>query len=112
MQAPFTDGRYIGGGGWIFPKRSPLLPILHKYYWELKEKGFQDRLSRTPERSPSHLLPDQECDTLEGHPISMHKVISVVAMFFGGFCLSLMIFGYVKSNQQRKSDQTPFYNNT
>ena len=36
---PFTEGRFPGGAGWIFPKRSPFLPMLNKYYWELKEAG-------------------------------------------------------------------------
>ena len=92
VSVPFTEGRFPGGRGWIFPKRSPFLPIFNKYYWELKEAGFRTRIKNKPEYRPNHLLPEQECETLDGHPISMHKVISLFAMFFGAFCCSFLIF--------------------
>ena len=32
VKAPFTEGRFPGGVGWLFPKRSPYLPIFNQYY--------------------------------------------------------------------------------
>ena len=78
--------------GWLFPKRSPFLPIFNKYFWELKEGGHWDRINSKPEYDPTKLLPDQECDTLDGHPIRMFKVISLFAMFFCSVALISMIF--------------------
>ena len=92
VAAPFTEGYFPGGVGWIFPKRSPFLPIFKKYFWELKEAGHKQRIYNKPEYKDSHLLPDQECETLDGHPISMFKVISLFTMFFGTAFLSSVIF--------------------
>ena len=92
IPAPFTEGRFPGGAGWFFPKRSPFLPILNKHYWELKEAGHFNRIENKPEYDPQHLLPEQECDDLDGHPISMHKVISLFAIFLGAAFLSAIIF--------------------
>ena len=89
---PFTEGRFPGGAGWIFPKRSPFLPILNKYFWELKEAGHWSRINSKPEYNPIKLLPDQECPTLDGHPISMFKVISLFAMFGVSILLTSGIF--------------------
>ena len=90
--APFTEGRINGGMGWLFPKRSPFLPIFNKYYWEVKEAGHYERVYNKPEYDKTHLLPDQECEDLDGHPISMHKVISLFALFFSTAFLSATIF--------------------
>ena len=93
--APFIEGRYPGGVGWIFPKRSPFLPIFNQFYWDIKEAGLLDRIWAQPKYSPNKLLPKHECETLDGHPIHMHKVISLFTMLFGAFCCSLIILGYV-----------------
>ena len=92
VMTPFTEGLFPGGMDWLFPKRSPLLPIFNKYYWELKESGHFKITFDKPEYDPSHLLPDQECETLDGHPISMDKVISLFTMFFSTAFLCTMIF--------------------
>ena len=92
MLAPFIEGRIYGGQGWLFPKRSPFLPIFNKYYMEIKEAGHLYRISRQPKYDPTYLLPQQECGDLDGHPISMHKVISLFVLIFGTVFLSVMIF--------------------
>ena len=92
VAAPFTEGRSAGGVGWFFPKRSPFLSIFNKYYWELQEEGHFARIKGEPEYHPFKLLPDQECETLDGHPISMHKVISLFTMFVCSAFLSSTIF--------------------
>ena len=89
---PFTDGRFSGGTGWIFPKRSPFLHIIHKWYWKMKEAGLFKRIWYQPKYSPNKLLPKHECETLDGHPISMHKVISLFVMLIGAFSFCLSIF--------------------
>ena len=92
VKAPFTEGSFPGGAGWLFPKRSPFLPIFNQYFWELKYAGHWNRIISKPEYDPTKLLPYQECETLDGHPISMHKVISLFAMFFGAAFISFAIF--------------------
>ena len=79
---------------WSF-QISPFLPIFNHVYWETKEAGLLDRIWAKPSYSPNKLLPKHECDTLDGHPIHMHKVISLFTMLFGAFCCSLIILGYV-----------------
>ena len=92
VTAPFTEGKSSSGSGWMFPKRSPLLPIFNKYFWELKEAGHYERIYHQPEYDPFKLLPDQECKDLDGDPISQHKVISLFTMFFSIAFLSSVIF--------------------
>ena len=92
VKAPFFEGSFPGGVGWLFPKRSPFLPIFNQYYWELKNTGHWNRINSKPEYDPTKLLPYQECETLEGHPIGMHQVISLFAMFFGAAFISFAIF--------------------
>lgn len=89
---PFTGSKTAGGRGWLFPKRSPFLPIFKKYFWELKEAGHWRRIKDKAEYNKYHLLPDQECEDLDGHPISMHKVISLFTMFFVAVFVSTAIF--------------------
>ena len=92
VKAPFTEGSYPGGVGWLFPKRSPFLSVFNHYYWELKYAGHWNRIGNKPEYNPTKLLPYQECETLDGHPISMHKVISLFTMFLAVAFISLAIF--------------------
>ena len=92
IEAPFAVGRSIGGGGWIFQKRSPFLPIFRYHYWKYKEAGLELRIWGKPEYSPHFLLPDQECETLDGHPVSIFKLPSVFVMLLCAACLSIIIF--------------------
>ena len=91
---PFTGSKTTGGRGWLFPKRSPFLPILNKYFLELKEAGHKRRIGLKAEYTPSKLLPDQECENLDGHPISMHKVISLFTLFVVGLFVSTVILWF------------------
>lgn len=45
---PFTEGRHPGGSGWLFPKRSPFLPVFKEHYWKLKEAGYWQRIENKP----------------------------------------------------------------
>ena len=97
VKVPFTEGKVPGGSGWLFPKRSPFLPIFNKHFWELKELGHWKRISKSYS-STALLSTSQENEDLDEHPISMHKVISLFAMFFGAAFLSLLIFWYELSS--------------
>ena len=91
VTAPFTTGRFAGGAGWLFPKRSPFFSIFNHYVRVLKETGLKDRVVNTPEYDPKYLLPDQECETFDGHPVSMSIVFSLFAMLLGAAGLSLVV---------------------
>ena len=93
---PFTEGKFMGGRGWLFPKRSPFLPAFNQLFWKIKELGLYQRIINQPKYSPNKLLPKQYCETLDGDPISMHKVVSLFALFAVAFNVTLVIFGYVK----------------
>ena len=93
VEAPFTEGSMVGGVGWLFPKRSPFLPLFNQMFWDLKEKGFMQRIQNQPQYNPNKLLSLQECETLDGQAISMLKVISLFSMLGGAACVSLLIFG-------------------
>ena len=92
VNTPFTDGKFPGGMGWLFPKRSPFLPIFNKLFWKMKEGGLIDRIAFQPEYTPNKLLDTQVCETLDGDPISMHKVVSLFALFAVAFSFTLAIF--------------------
>ena len=92
VAAPFTDGRKLGGAGLIFPKQSPFLSIMNQHYWELKDAGLYERIKHKPEYEPFYLLPKQECEKFDGHPISMHKVVSLFTIFLCCIGFSLLIF--------------------
>ena len=97
VNPPFTDGKYSGGTGWLFPKRSPFLPIINKFFRQINEAGLMYRIYRQPEFHPTNmLLPNQVCETLDGDPISMHKVVSLFVLFAVAFSFTLVIFWYVK----------------
>ena len=97
VAAPFTVGRSMGGAGWVFQKRSPFLPILNHYYWKYEESGLIERIWNQPKYDPTHLLPDRECETLDGHAVSMLKVASLFAMLASAACLSITILWCVIS---------------
>ena len=56
-------------------KRSPFLPIFNYHFWQLNEAGYKQRIYNKPEYlgTTSHLWPAQECEDLDGQPISMFK---------------------------------------
>ena len=78
VTAPFSKGYFPGGIGWIFPKRSPFLPIFNYHFWQLNEADHKRRIYNKPEYKPSYLWPAQECEDLDGQPISMFKSMSPI----------------------------------
>ena len=89
VMTPFVVDRTLGGG-WMFPKGSPFLPIF-KHYVGLVKEGGSDKRIEDSYRGPKDLL-DQECLEYDGDPIGMKKAFSLFGIILGGMGLSLIIF--------------------
>ena len=63
------------GGGWIFPKRSPLLSFFRLHINAMKERGITNRIAR----SYSELIgmPGQVCKEYDGEAIGINKSFSL-----------------------------------
>ena len=75
------------GGGWLFPKGSPFLPIMQYYVSILLEAGIYERI-----RS-SYLDRDgkgQTCPDFDRSPIGPHKVFSLFGIIVLGIVLSFL----------------------
>ena len=78
----------ILGGGWLFPKGSPYLPIMQYYVSVLQEAGIYERMIS------SYLDADgkgQTCPDFDGSPIGPHKVFSLFGIIIAGFVLSFLL---------------------
>ena len=92
--APFSSFAGTGGAGWLFPKRSPFLPIFNYYFWIMKGSGAYGRIMK-PQNRPGYnpmSIAKQQCENLEGKPIGIHKSFSVFVILMTGLCLSILIF--------------------
>ena len=78
------------GAGWMFPKRSPFLPILKIYFGLVQEAGSYNRV--LDYYNEKKLLPEQECLKYDGDPIQMRKAVSLIGIILGGTGLSFIIF--------------------
>ena len=76
------------GMGWIFPKRSPFLPIFHKHITLIKETGVYNRIGDTYD--PLKGMPGQICKEYDGEPIGAEKSFSLFGMMISGACLSVI----------------------
>ena len=93
--APFTTGILGIGGGWMFKKRSPFLPILNHYFLLMEESGTVWRLRRRmhrPEYDLNYYLPKQKCEHYEGKPIGIHKASSVFGILIIGIATCFIFF--------------------
>ena len=94
VAAPFSSYTGTGGAGWLFPKRSPFLPIFNYYFWIMKGSGAYGRIMK-PQNSPLYnpkSIIYQQCENLEGKPIGIHKSSSVFVILIAGLCLSILVF--------------------
>ena len=89
VKTPFVVSKMLGAG-WMFPRRSPFLPILKHYFGLFKEAGTYNRLKDSHDEN-NH-LPDQECFEYDGHPIQMQKAVSLFGLILGGMGISFIIF--------------------
>ena len=91
VKTPFVVSKMLGAG-WMFPRRSPFLPILKHYFGLFKEAGTYNRLKDSHKENKNNHLPDQECFEYDGHPIQMQKAVSLFGLILGGMGLSFIIF--------------------
>ena len=87
VHAPFTPGALGKGGGWMFEKRSPFLPIFNHYFNMIKETATFKRLRRRlnrPEYDSNYYFPIPTCDTHRGKPIGLYKISSTFAIVMIG----------------------------
>ena len=94
VAAPFSSYTGTGGAGWLFPKRSPFLPIFNYYFWIMKGSGAYGRIMK-PQNRPGYnpkSITKKQCEILEGKPIGIHKSSSVFNLLMAGLCLSILIF--------------------
>ena len=89
VKTPIVVSKTLGSG-WMFPKRSPFLPILKHYIGLFKEAGTFKRLQNS--HYENNYSPDQECFEYDGHPIQMQKAVSLFGLILGGMGLSFIIF--------------------
>ena len=75
------------GGGWLFPKGSPYLPIMEFYASAIKEGGIYGRTSRSYIEGAENPV----CTNYDGKPIGLHKAFSLSVIIFLGLGLSLLI---------------------
>ena len=78
------------GMGWIFPKRSPFLPIFHKHLTIIQETGVLHRIADTYD--PLKGMPNQICKEYDGEPIGAEKCFSLFGMMLSGACFSIITF--------------------
>ena len=93
--APFTTGALGTGTGWMFPKRSPFLPIFNHYYHVIKESGSVIRMRRRrnrPEFDSNYYKPKTTCENLEGKPIGIYKSSSLFIILMIGVFFCFLIF--------------------
>ena len=78
----------ILGGGWLFPKDSPYLPIMEYYVSILLEGGIYERIKSSYYDSDGKA---QSCPVFDGTPIGPHKVFSLFGIMIIGIILSLTL---------------------
>ena len=76
----------INGYGWLFPKQSPLFPLLDFHVKEMIEYGSFQRIKDAyfdmDDTKPN-------CPNYEGNPIGTAKTFSLFIMMFAGVTLSI-----------------------
>ena len=77
------------GSGWIFPKRSALLPIFNYYVQTIKEGAVFSRIVESYYDRKG--MPDQVCPEYDGKPIGLEKSLSLLGVMLVGVCLSFVL---------------------
>ena len=78
------------GGGWIFPKRSPLFPFFNLHINAMKERGIYSRIGGS--YNEFERMPGQICKEYDGEAIGINKTFSLFGIIFTGIGLSVIIF--------------------
>ena len=78
------------GGGWIFPKRSPLLSFFRLNLNAMRERGIFARIGGSYNDRKG--MPGQICKEYDGEAIGINKCFSLFGIVFAGMGLSAIIF--------------------
>ena len=73
------------GAGWLFPKRSPLRPLIEAYVMKITEKGTYQRMV---EFHSETVITKPICPEADGDPIGVEKTFSLVTIMIVGVMLS------------------------
>ena len=73
------------GAGWLFPKRSPLRPLLEAYIMKTVEKGTYQRMVMN---HVEQVITKPICPDADGDPIGVEKTFSLVTIMIVGVVLS------------------------
>ena len=93
--APVTTGPLGTGGGWMFQKRSPFLPIFRHYHDMIRESGTFWRLHQyenRPEMQSDYFYPEPICETHKGKPIGLYKISSIFVIVVIGIGICFLIY--------------------
>ena len=72
----------------VFPKGSPLLPFFKNAYSQIRQTGVLLRLKEKWQKKASH----GSCELMDSlEPISINKIISLIALLSFGICLAITI---------------------
>ena len=80
------------GYGWLFPKHSPLFPLLDLHIKEIVEYGYFQRTKNSyldMEDTKPH------CPNYAGDPIGTEKTFSLFIMMFAGVATSITTLRYL-----------------
>ena len=78
----------VTGAGWIFPKKSPLLPMFNHYVSLIKEGGIYEKMKNNYN---DQLVTGQVCPDYDGKPIGLPKCFSLFGLLSAGGILSLIL---------------------
>ena len=94
---PGKYGNYPSG--YVLPKNSSIGPIFRYYIKKLIESGSVDQIRHGYEK----LYEDQACPNYKGKPIGTNKVFSLFGMYASAGVLVLLIYLWVKANEDSNS---------
>ena len=77
------------GGGWIFPKRSPLLSFFRVHLNAMRERGIFARIGGSYNDLKG--MPGQICKEYDGEAIGINKSFSLFGIVFTGIGISAIV---------------------
>ena len=86
VQVPQVIDRSLGMG-WLFPRWSPLRPLLDHNIKKMVEKGTVQRMQ---DFHTNIINKEPVCPEADGDPIGVEKTFSLVTIVIGGVVFSVM----------------------
>ena len=87
VQVPQVIDRSLGLG-WLFPKSSPLRPLLDHNVMKMVEKGTFQRMTDFHRKI---INKEPVCPDADGDPIGVEKTFSLVTIIIGGVVSSVIV---------------------